>query len=393
LRSKIPAFSAYVYKTIVDPYAGRFTLFRSYSGVLKADGTFYNVNRKIKERVGQIFFLQGKTQVQVEAVYPGELAAVAKLKETITGESLSDSDKPICFPKPEQESPMISYAIEPKAREDEDKILASLVKLADEDPTIIMKRETQTKELLVWGMGQQHIEIVVDKLAKRYGVQVNLRLPKIPYLETIKGTVEIQGKYKKQTGGRGQYGDTWLKLEPLPGGQFEFVNKIVGGVIPRNFIPSVEKGIVGAMQEGAVAGFPVVDVKVSLFDGSFHAVDSSDMAFQIAASMGFKKGVLMCNPVLLEPVMNIEVNCPEDMVGDIIGDLNSRRGRVLGFESIGRRQLVKAQVPQTEMLTYSSDLRSMTGGHGSFKMQFASYEELPAHLQEKVIADANKEKE
>ncbi|MBN2382752.1 elongation factor G [bacterium] len=381
-------FSGYVYKTMVDPYAGKITLFRVYSGMLNPDSTFLNVNRDVKERVGQVFFLQGKTQTSVEKIYPGELGAVTKLKETGTGDSIADSSAQILLPIPEKENPMIAYAIVPKAKEDEEKINLSLQKLADEDPTITFVREIQTKQLLLWGMGQQHIEIIVAKLEKRYGVQVVLTLPKIPYRETIRGKTEIQGKYKKQTGGRGQYGDTWLRIEPMPsGGGFVFDNLIVGGVIPKNFIPSVEKGIIGAMQEGALAGFPIVDVRVGLFDGSFHTVDSSDMAFQIAASMGFKKGVLQCNPVLLEPIMDVEVICPEDMVGDIIGDLNGRRGRVQGFEAKGHRQIVKAQVPQAEMLTYASDLRSMTGGRGIFSMKFSHYEELPAHLQEKVIAE------
>jgi len=382
-------FSAYVYKTMVDPYAGKITLFRVYSGTLAPDGTFHNVNRNTKERFSQLFFLQGKGQTSVENLFPGDLGAVTKLKETGTGDTLADQSHQLIYPKPEKESPMIAYAVVPKAKEDEEKINLSLQKLADEDPTITFVRELQTKQLLLWGMGQQHIEVIVDKLEKRYGVQVVLNLPKIPYRETIRGKTEIQGRYKKQTGGRGQYGDTWLRIEPLPsGGGFVFLNQIVGGVIPKNFIPSVEKGIIGAMQEGAVAGFPIVDVQVGLFDGSFHTVDSSDMAFQIAASMGFKKGVLQCNPVLLEPIMDVEVSCPEDMVGDIIGDLNGRRGRVQGFEAKGHRQIVKAQVPQSEMLTYASDLRSMTGGRGIFTMKFSHYEDLPAHLQEKVIAES-----
>lgn len=387
-------FSAYVFKTLVDPYAGKISLFRVYSGSLAPDTGFYNVNRDAKERVGQLFFLQGKNQVAVDKLRPGDIGAVTKLKETFTGNSLSAPEAPIVFPIPSKEEPMIAYAIEPKAKEDEDKIGLSLQKLSEEDPTITFLREPQTGELLLWGMGQQHVDIVVDKLKKRYGVEITLRLPRIPYLETIKGKTQVQGRYKKQTGGRGQYGDTWLEIEPLPsGGGFEFVNRIVGGVIPKNFIPSCEKGIIGAMKEGSLAGYQIVDVRVALFDGSFHAVDSSDMAFQIAASMGFKKGVLECNPTLLEPIMDVEVSCPEDQVGDIIGDLNSRRGRVLGFEAKGRRQIVKAQVPQTEMLTYASDLRSMTGGRGIFSMKFARYDEMPAHLQEKVIAESKKGKE
>lgn len=387
-------FAAYVYKTMVDPYAGKISLFRMYSGVLTADSGFYNVNKKAKERFGQLFMLQGKTQTSVEKLYPGELGAVTKLKETATGDTLATIDDQIIFPIPSKEAPMIAYAVEPRAREDEEKINLSLQKLADEDPTIVFVREKQTKELLLWGMGQQHIEVIIEKLEKRYGVQVNLKKPKVPYLETIRGKVEIQGKYKKQTGGRGQYGDTWLRIEPNETGKgFEFINQIVGGSIPKNFIPSVEKGIVGAMAEGALAGYPVVDVKVGLFDGSFHTVDSSDMAFQIAASMGFKKGVLQCKPVLLEPILNVEVQCPEDMVGDIIGDLNGRRGRVLGFEAKGRRQIVKAQVPQSEMLSYASDLRSMTGGRGIFTMAFSHYEEMPANLQEKVIEESKKDEE
>jgi len=288
----------------------------------------------------------------------------------------------------------MSFAVQPKSKGDEDKIMTSLNRLVEEDPSISFHRDEQTKEIILSGMGQVHIEITIEKLKRKFGVEVNLTVPKVPYKETIKGKTRVQGKYKKQSGGRGQYGDTWLEIEPLPrGGGFEFVDKIIGGAIPRQYIPAVEKGIVEAMQEGSLAGYPVVDVRVSLVDGSFHTVDSSEMAFKIAGSMGFKKGMLECQPVLLEPIVNIDIEIPDEYMGDVIGDLNSRRGRVLGMDTKGSHQVIKGQVPLAEILSYAPDLRSITSGRGTFSYQFSHYEEVPSFLAEKIIAAAKARKE
>jgi elongation factor G len=289
---------------------------------------------------------------------------------------------------------MVTFAVEPKSRGDEDKVYSSIGKLQEEDPSLKLTRNAETKEILLSGVGAVHIEATAEKLKRKFGVEVNLKPPKIPYRETIKGTTRVQGKYKRQSGGRGQYGDTWLEMEPLPRGTgFEFVDKIVGGVIPKQYIPSVEKGIVEAMTEGVLAGFPVVDFRVTLYDGSFHEVDSSDMAFKIAGSMGFKKGMQQCNPVLLEPIMKMTVTVPEENMGDIIGDLNGRRGRVLGVEAQGKNQVITAHAPMSEVLLYAPDLISKTGGRGTFDMEFAHYEEMPPHLAEKVIAEAKAARE
>jgi elongation factor G len=288
---------------------------------------------------------------------------------------------------------VISFSLHPKTKGDEDKLNTSLARLMEEDLTIRYSRDDQTREFLLSGMGQIHLEVVAAKMKRKFGVEVELREPKVPYKETIKGSTKVQGRYKRQSGGRGQYGDTWLELEPLPRGTgFEFADKIVGGVIPKNYIPSVEKGIVEAMNQGILAGFPVTDFRVTLYDGSYHDVDSSDMAFKIAASMGFKKGMEMVNPVLLEPIMKIEIIVPEEHVGDIMGDLNARRGRIVGVESKGHNQIVKATAPMAEILRYAPDLRSMTGGRGTFAVEFAHYEEVPAHIAQKVIEQANKER-
>ncbi|MGA1875042.1 MAG: elongation factor G, partial [bacterium] len=289
---------------------------------------------------------------------------------------------------------VISFAIEPKAKGDEDKVSGALHRLCEEDPTLSISRDEQTKEFILSGMGQIHIEVTVDRMKRKFGTEVILKTPKVPYKETIRGTAKVQGRYKRQSGGRGQYGDTWIEIEPLPrGGGFEFVDKIVGGVIPRQYIPAVEKGIIGAMEEGILAGYPVTDVKVTLYDGSFHAVDSSEMAFKIAGSMGFKKGFMECRPTLLEPIMKVSVFVPEEFMGDIMGDLNSKRGRIQGIDSKGHYQDIRAEVPMAEMLKYAPDLRSMTGGRGSFAMEFSHYEEVPSHLLDKVVAEAKKERE
>jgi elongation factor G len=386
-------FSAFVFKTITDPFAGKLTLFRVYSGELHPDSTVLDTRKDEKERIGQIFYLVGKKQKPAGFVSVGDIAAVAKLKEATTGDTLSDEKAPITYPEVGQPSPVVSFSLHPKSKGDEDKLNTSLARLMEEDLTIRYSRDDQTREFILSGMGQIHLEVVAAKMKRKFGVDVELREPKVPYKETIKGTAKVQGKYKRQSGGRGQYGDTWLELEPLPkGAGFEFVDKIVGGVIPRNYIPSVEKGIVEAMDQGVLAGYPVTDFRVTLYDGSYHEVDSSDMAFKIAASMGFKKGMEMTTPVLLEPIMKAEIIVPEDHVGDIMGDLNSRRGRIIGVEAKGKNQVVKASVPMAEVLKYAPDLRSMTGGRGTFTMEFSHYEEVPAHIAQKVVEQANKDR-
>jgi len=387
-------FSAFVFKTIADPYAGRLTLFRVYSGKLTADMGLYNASRKLTERVGSLFFLEGKVQKPVDELIPGDIAAVAKLKETATGDTLSAEKSPIVFAKVAPPPAIISFAVEAKTRGDEDKLVSSIHRLIDEDPTLTFHRDDQTREMILSGLGQIHIEVVVEKMKRKFGLEVNLKTPKVPYKETIKGKTTVQGRYKKQSGGRGQFGDTWLDIEPLPrGGGFEFLDKIVGGVVPQQYRPAVEKGIVEAMAEGVLAGYPVVDLRVSLVDGSFHTVDSSEMAFKIAGSLGFKKGVLECQPTLLEPIVNIDIEIPDEYMGDVIGDLNSRRGKVLGMDSVGGHQIIKGQVPLAEILKYAPDLRSMTSGRGTFTYEHSHYEEVPAFIAEKIIAESKKQKE
>lgn len=387
-------FSGFVFKTLADPYAGKLTLFRVYSGSVSSDFNFYNSNRKTSERFGNFFFLEGKTQKPTDSLVAGDIAAVAKLKETTTGDTICDEKAPILFEKTPAIPPIMSFAVQPKTKGDEEKIMSSLHRLIEEDPSITVNRNEQTKEIILSGMGQVHIEVAVERMKRKFGVDVSLNIPKVPYKETIKGKTKVQGKYKKQSGGRGQFGDTWLEIEPLPrGGGFEFVDKIVGGVIPRQYIPAVEKGIVEAMLEGVVAGYPVVDVRVSLVFGSYHTVDSSEMAFKIAGSMGFKKGVLDCQPTLLEPIVNIDIEIPEEYMGDVIGDLNSRRGRVSGMETKGSHQIIKGQVPLAEVLSYAPDLRSITSGRGTFTYTHSHYEEVPPFLAEKIIAAAKKDKE
>ncbi len=382
-------FSAFVFKTFSDPFTGRISLFRVYSGVLTTELQPYNVNKGVTERFGSIVLLQGKTQVTVPKLHAGDIAAVAKLKETQTGDTLADKAHQIVYPSVSWVEPVIAFAIEPKSRGDEDKISTAIHKLMDEDLGLRYVREPQTKEFLISGQGQMHVEMAVARLKKRYGVEVLLHPPKVPYRETIKGKADVQGKHKKQSGGHGQYGDCKIRMEPLPrGSDFEFVNEIFGGAIPRNFIPAVEKGIQESRQKGVLAGFPTVDFRVVLYDGSYHDVDSSEMAFKIAGSLAFKKGIREAKPILLEPVMNVEVHGPDEFAGDLMGDLNSRRGRVQGMEVRGHTTIIKAQVPLSEMLTYASDLTSKTGARGSYTMEFSHYDEVPSHLAEKVIANA-----
>ncbi|HTK90173.1 MAG TPA: elongation factor G [Verrucomicrobiae bacterium] len=387
-------FAALVFKTISDPHVGKLSVFRVYSGTLRSDSQVLNATRGTRERVGHIGWLQGKAQKPMEALGPGEIGVVAKLKDTLTGDTLCDEANPIVLSGITFPEPAISFAIQPKSRGDEDKISTALHRMAEEDPTLHHHFDPETKQLLVSGMGQMHVEMVVERMKRKYNVDVLVLPPRIPYKETVKGRAEVQGKYKKQTGGRGQYGDTWLRIEPLTrGGGFEFVDDIFGGAIPRNFIPSVEKGVRECMKRGIYAGYPVVDLKVTLYDGSYHDVDSSDMAFQIAASMGLQKGFMDARPILLEPVMNVEVTAPSDNAGDVIGDINGRRGRVIGMEPDGEIVAVRAQVPMAEMLTYESSLRSMTGGRGAYSMEPSHYEEVPAHIAEKVVKEAKAEKE
>jgi elongation factor G len=387
-------FSAIVFKTIADPYAGRLTLFRVYSGKLAPDSSIYNSTKKITEKFGHVFFLEGKNQKQADGLIPGDIAGVAKLKETITGDTLCNEKTPIIFNRVAVPPPIMSFAIEPKTRGDEDKIASSIHRLTEEDPTIVFSRNVQTKEMILSGMGQVHIEVNIDKMKRKFGVEVNLNTPKVPYKETIKGKTNVQGKYKKQSGGRGQFGDCWIDIEPMPrGGGFQFQDKIVGGVIPNNYRPAVEKGIVEAAAKGVLAGYPVVDFKISLTDGSYHTVDSSEMAFKIAGSMAFQKGVMDCQPIILEPIVNINIEIPEEYMGDVIGDLNSRRGRVQGMDANGSNQIIKGQVPLAEILKYAPDLRSMTSGRGNFTYTDSHYEEVPAYIAEKIIAESKKEKE
>ncbi len=385
-------FAALVFKTISDPYTGRISLLRVFSGKVSGEATVSNTNKDTEEKLGGVFFLQGKEQVPAGQARAGDIVATAKLKATLTGDTLCAKGEEIEFEPIRFPEPSISFAIEPKTRADEDKISQATHRVTEEDPTVRIERDPETNQLLISGNGELHVRIITDKLKKRYNLDVELKPPKIPYRETIKGRSDVQGKYKKQTGGRGQYGDCKIKMEPLPRGKdFEFEDKIFGGAIPKNFIPSIEKGIQEARKKGVLAGYPVVDFKVILYDGSYHEVDSSDIAFKIAASMAFKKGMKEARPTLLEPVMNVEIYTPEAYMGDIMGALNGRRGKVQGMEQKGNLRILKAQVPMAEMLDFEPTLTSITGGRGSFIMEFSHYDEVPAQIQQKIIAEAIKE--
>ncbi len=383
-------FSALAFKTLADPYAGRLTIFRVFSGEITADSGFYNVNKGVKERFGQLFALEGKTQKPIPAGYPGNILAVAKLKETVTGDTLADEKDPVVFPFTPPSSTVISYAIEAKNKGEEDKVFSSLSRLMEEDPTIRLDRDSQTKEIILSGMGQVHVETTVEKLKRKFGVEVILKPPKIPYLETIRQSAKgIIYRHKKQTGGRGQFAEVHIDIFPRERGKgFEFQDALVGMNVPRNFVPAVEKGIAEALQSGVVAGYPVVDFKVRFYDGKSHEVDSSEMAFKIAASMAFKKAVQQAQPILLEPIVKIAVTVPDESMGDVIGDLNSRRGKVLGVDSKGNYQVIQAQVPMSEVAKYAPDLTALTQGRGSFQSEFSHYEEIPAYMSEKVIQEA-----
>ncbi len=386
---KTEPLSVYVFKTIADPYAGKLSVFRVYSGVLRADSTVLNTSTGIKERIGQVFYIMGKKQIPAYALGPGEIGAVAKLKDTYTGDTLSDEGHPIVFEKIKFAEPIISYAIAPKSKGDEEKVSASLNRILEEDPTLRFQRDEETKEMILSGMGQVHIEVTIEKLKRKFGVEVVMKTPKVPYRETIKVTAKAQGKYKKQSGGRGQYGDCWLEIEPLPrGGGYEFVDKIVGGVIPQQYRPAVEKGVIETMKSGILAGYPIIDIKVTLYDGSYHTVDSSEMAFKIAGAMALKKAFMNAKPVLLEPIMKVEVITPDDTLGAVIGDLNAKRGKVQGVEpQAGGNQKVVSFVPMAEMLTYANQLHSLTSGRGLYSMEFSHYEEVPGHISQKLIAE------
>jgi len=380
-------FCAFVFKSISDPYVGQLTLLRVFSGALLSNTGFYNATKKTKERIGQIFLLQGKEQRTIESAACGDIVAIAKLKETVTSDSLCDEKAQVLFDPIVFPQPAISASVKPKSRQDEDKISGALNKLSAEDPTFKITRDQQTKELIISGLGDLHLAIMIERMKKRFNVEVELGTPKVSYKETITKSARVQGKYKRQSGGRGQYGDCWIEIEPLEHGKgFEFVDKVFGGAIPRNFIPSVEKGVRQACLEGAIAGYTIVDVLVRLVDGSYHEVDSSDMAFQIAGAMALRKAVQEAGPVLLEPIMDVEVFIPEDYLGAISGDLNSRRGRIMGMDIKGKFQIVKAQVPQAEMFTYANDLRSLTGGRGSYAMRFSHYEEVPHKIASTIIS-------
>ncbi|MBF0564119.1 MAG: elongation factor G [Nitrospirae bacterium] len=388
-------FAAYVFKTIADPYAGKLTLFRIYSGELRPDSNIHNSTKDSKERVGQIYYLLGKKQIPAQLLGPGEIGVVAKLKETLTGDTLCSEDHQVVFPAIQFAEPIISYAIEPKTKGDEEKVGNGLHRILDEDPTLKFHRDAETHEMIIAGMGQIHVEVALHKLKRKFGVDVDMKPPRVPYRETIRGRSRVQGKYKKQSGGKGQYGDCWIEVEPLPhGAGFEFVDKIVGGSIPRQYIPAVEKGIVDKLKEGIIAGCPMVDIRVSLLDGSYHAVDSSEMAFKIAGSMAIKKAAVEASPVILEPIMKVEAVAPDDNLGAVIGDLNSRRGKVQGVDSqAGGNQKINALVPMAEMLTYANQLHSITSGQGLYSMEFSHYEEVPVHLAQKIIAARSKKEE
>ena len=391
--SESEPFSALVFKTTSDPYTGKITIFRIYSGVLNSDSTVYNSSKEVHERIGQIFELEGKKQKPIKQAVAGDIVAVSKLKETVTGDTLCDEAKPIVYAPAKQLLPVISYAIEPKTKADEDKIHNALHRMIEEEPTLESHRDTQTKEMIISGMGQVHLEVIVEKLKRKFGVEVLLKTPKVPYLETIRGSAKVQGKYKKQSGGRGQFGDCTIEMSPTERGEgYVFEDKIVGGVIPRQYIPAVDKGIQEACLDGFLAGYPVVDFKVALVYGSFHTVDSSEMAFKVAGSMAFKKAMELCKPVLLEPLVTIKITVPDESMGDVIGDLNSRRGKVVGVEPKANSQIIRAVVPMSEVLAYSNDLKSMTSDRGLFSMEFSHYEEVPSHMAQKVIAEAAAEK-
>lgn len=387
------AFSALVFKTIVDPFVGKLTLFKVKSGKIKKDDEIYNSNKEESEKLGGLFVLRGKEQINVSEVVAGDIGATSKLQVTETGETLCEKENPIVYDEIEFLEPTLFFAIEPKSKGDEEKIGTSLSRLREEDPTFVVERNNETKQLLVGGQGNMQINVIKDKLKNTFGVDVELKTPKVAYRETIKGTSSVQGKHKKQSGGAGQYGDVHIKFEPAEE-EFIFEEEIFGGAVPKQYFSAVEKGLEEAMDRGPLAGYPVVNVKATLFDGSYHPVDSNEMAFKMAATLAFREGIVKANPILLEPIMKVEVLVPEDYMGDVMGDMNKRRGRILGMEpQKDGMQLVIAEAPQAELFEYATDLRSMTQARGSFKMEFVKYEEVPSEIRDKIIEEAEAEKE
>jgi len=386
-------FSAFVFKTIVDPFVGKISIFKVCSGKITKDMEVYNANKEETEKIGNIFLLRGKNQIEASEICAGDIGATAKLQSTATGETLCLKNNPIKYEGIDFPEPCLFLCATPKAKGDEEKMSSSLQRLTEEDPTFVVQRNTETKQLLIGGQGTIQLSVITQKLKNNFGVEVELSDPKIAYRETIKGKSVVQGKHKKQTGGAGQYGDVHIRFEPSDK-HFEFHEEIFGGAVPKQYIPAVEKGLLESLEKGVLAGYPVVNIKATLFDGSYHPVDSSEMAFKIAAQLAFKKGMEQANPVLLEPIMHVEILVPEDYTGDIMGDMNKRRGRILGMEPMGDGyQKVIAEAPQAEMFKYAPDLRSMTQARGSFTMRFERYEEVPPHLAEKIIAEAKKDKE
>jgi elongation factor G len=386
--------AALIFKTFADPYVGKLSYFRVYSGVMYSDSRVFNPRTGEEERIGQLFFLRGKEQFPVKQVGPGDLGVVAKLTVTVTGDTLCDKSHPVVLPGIKYPEPLFSVAVAPKTKADLDKLSNVLNRLVEEDPTLQVKREFSTGETILSGMGESHVDIAIRKLQDKFGVGVVTSLPKVPYRETITKVARAQGKYKKQTGGRGQYGDVWLRLEPLPrGAGFEFAEEIFGGAVPKQYIPAVEKGLREAIQSGVLAGFPVVDIKAVLYDGSYHPVDSSELAFKIATHLGFKKAMEQAGPILLEPIMNVTVTVPEQFTGDVLGNLNTKRARVMGIEQKKGTAVIKAQVPLAEMQRYATELRSLTQGRGIFSMEFSHYEEVPPHIAQVIIEQARKERE
>lgn len=391
--SKAPV-SLFVFKTISDPTQGRISVFKVMSGSLNGDSVLINSRTGGQERMSGLFHMRGKERIKCDGVPLGDIAAVMKLKETLMGDTLCAKERIISFEPVKYPIPAISFAVEPKSRGDEEKIMSALQKMVEEDPCVKVGRDPQTKELLISGSGTQHVEAVIQRAQKRYGVEMIMKQPKVPYKETVKGKVEVHARHKKQTGGHGQFADIKIRMEPLPRGSgFIFKDEIFGGAVPKNYIPSVEKGMIEAMETGVLAGYPVVDICITLYDGQYHPVDSSDMAFKIAAHMAFKDAMEKAQPTLLEPIMNVEVIVPDECMGDVMGDLNSRRGRILGMTQKGNNQVIKALVPLAEMLTYASALKSLTADRGSFTMEFATYEEVPQQLQAKIIEEARRAKE
>ena len=385
---------AYVFKTLSDPYAGRLNFFRVHSGVLRSDAQVSNVTQKGKERIGPLLIPHGKEHEQVSELGAGDIGAVAKLKETHAGDVIADKDTGTSFPPLRLPAPVMAFAFEPKSKGDEEKAVSAIRRLEEEDPTLDVHRDRQTGEQIIAGLTQMHVEVIVDRIKSRFGAEIELHPPRVPYLEAIRKPAKAHGRYKKQTGGRGQFGDCHIEISPAEAGTgFEFVDEIKGGVIPKGFIPAVEKGIAEAMQHGVLAGYPVKDLRVRLYDGQYHRVDSSENAFKVAGSLAFKKAMDDAGPVLLEPIMLLTVSVPEDAVGDVVGDLNSRRGKPLGVEPKGSATEVKAEVPMAEVLDYAPDLRAITGGRGDYTMEFARHEEIPSHLAQKVIAEAGSQEE